>query len=657
MRLEIALMGNPNSGKTTLFNELTGDNKSVGNWTGVTVTLEIGHFHYQNKIVDIVDLPGIYSLFTHSPEQLTACEYLLNYHPDVIINVVDATNLERNLYLTTQLLETGAPVVVALNMCDELAKEGLALDVAELSRQLGVPCIRISAAQRFGLDNLLQKAVGLALQPHTPGPGKLAERFPAHINAKLAEIQQQADFSGIPAHISPRWAALQMLEEHWPGDIPTALQGMGDSWEAQIGEERYRIVAEIVARVNKLSPPVKRHQLTRRLDAVLCHRLWSLPVFFCLMLMIFGLSFGPPGSFVKGLFESVLLVRLPDALASGLAAIGAGEIIRSLLVEGIIFGVGGVLVFLPQLMILFFCLALLEFSGYMARAAFLTDKLLARFGLSGMSFIPMILGFGCSVPAIMATRALENKRERLLTMTVIPFMSCGARMPVYALFAGAFFARGQSLIIFSLYLLGVAVGLATAALLRPLIMKKEQPLFLMEMPPYRKPLWHCVGRTVWVRAWDFISRAGTILLIASIIIWFLNHFTGNFSYSAEGADSLLQNLGQLLTPLFAPLGFGYWPFAVALLCGFMAKEAVVASLSVLLAGQASLAITLPSLLSPAAAYAFLVFVLLYIPCIATVAAIKRESGGFKFLAGYIAYQLSAAWLISFIVFRLALLFA
>jgi ferrous iron transport protein B len=374
------------------------------------------------------------------------------------------------------------------------------------------------------------------------------------------------------------------------------------------------------------------------------------------MLLIFGLSFGPPGNFIKHLFERALLVWLPAMLSHGLVAAGAGEMTRSLLTEGIIPGVGGVLVFLPQLTILFLCLALMEFSGYMARAAFLTDKLLGRFRLSGMSFIPMVLGFGCSVPAIMATRALENKRERLLTMTVIPFMSCGARMPVYALFAGAFFARGQSLIIFSLYLLGVAVGLATALLLRPLIMRKEQPLFLMEMPPYRKPVWHCVARTVWVRAWDFISRAGVIILIASVIIWFMNHFNWRFYYTADGAGSLLQSLGQGLAPLFAPLGFGHWPFAVALLSGFMAKEAVVASLSILLTGQLSLSAVLNGLLSPAAAYAFLVFVLLYTPCIATLAAIKRESGSLKFLGGYIAYQLAAAWLISFMIFRLALMF-
>jgi len=299
---------------------------------------------------------------------------------------------------------------------------------------------------------------------------------------------------------------------------------------------------------------------------------------------------------------------------------------------------------------------LLEYSGYMARAAFITDRLLARFGLSGMSFIPMILGFGCSVPAIMATRALENKRERLLTMTVIPFMSCGARMPVYALFAGAFFASGHSLLIFSLYILGVIIGLGTALLLKPLIMKEEKPLFLMEMPPYRKPVWHCVGRTVWVRVWDFISRAGTIILIASVVIWFLNRFTWNFIYTADGLGSILQSWGYTLTPLFGPLGFGYWPFAVALLTGFMAKEAVVATLSVLLAGGAGLGAALTAMLNPAAAYAFLVFVLLYTPCVAAVAALKRESGSLKFLFGYIAYQLLAAWFISFLIYRLGLLF-
>jgi len=649
-------MGNPNCGKTTLFNELTGDNKSVGNWTGVTVTLEIGHFHHQNTIIDIIDLPGIYSLFTHSPEQLTACEYLLNYHPDVIINVVDATNLERNLYLTTQLLETGVPVVVALNMCDELADQGLALNTKALANLLGAPCVRISATKRIGMANLIEKATGLALQPNPPTQGRLAERFPSHINKKLAEVQAVMDTSTIPGHINRRWVALQMLEEHWPGDIPQDLLGAGDTWEAEIGEQRYRIIADILPQVLQRAPLIKGRGLTRRIDAVACHRLWALPVFFAVMMAIFWLSFGPPGNFIKGLFEWVLGKWLPALLTQGLAAVGAGEIIRSLLVEGILFGVGGVLVFLPQLTILFFCLALLEYSGYMARAAFITDKLLARFGLSGMSFIPMILGFGCSVPAIMATRALENKRERLLTMTVIPFMSCGARMPVYALFAGAFFASGHSVLIFSLYILGVLVGLATAMLLKPLIMKEEKPLFLMEMPRYRKPVWHCVGRTVWVRAWDFISRAGTIILMAAIIIWFLNHFTWSFTYTAGGQGSILQSWGHGLTPLFRPLGFGYWPFVVALLAGFMAKEAVVATLSVLLAGGLGLGAALTTMLTPAAACAFLVFVLLYTPCVAAVAALKRESGSLKFLCGYMIYQLLAAWLISLVIYRLVLLF-
>lgn len=655
MKAEIALLGNPNCGKTTLFNELTGDNKTVGNWTGVTVTLEIGHFHYNEQAFDVVDLPGIYSLFTHSPEQITACEYLVNYHPDVLVNIVDSTNLERNLYLTTQLVETGVPVVVALNMEDELLRQGLSLDAKALSEQLGVPCVKISATRRRGIDKLMQTVMDVALHPYRGRPAKLAEFYSPEVRQKIDETLTLIEPSVIPSHLNLRWAALQMLEEHWPGPMPAAVIGCGDDWELKVGEERYAYIRQIVGRVLKKSPLVKRHEFTRKLDRVLCHPLLALPIFVLVMLLIFFFSFGQPGGLITGWFEVFLNEILPRAIAALLAAVQAGPVISSLVLDGIIAGVGGVLVFLPQLMLLFFFLALLEYSGYMARAAFLTDKLLSRFGLSGMSFIPMVLGFGCTVPAIMGCRALENKRERLLTMSVVPFMSCSARMPVYGLFAAAFFAADKWLVISSLYLLGIVVALGTAVILSPMIMKKERPLFLMEMPPYRKPVWHCVWRTLWMRTWDFISRAGSIILIASVIVWFLSNFNLRLQLVADTSTSILSQLGVLIAPLLAPLGLGQWQIAVALLTGFMAKEAVVSTLAVLLAGSGGLELALSALISPAAAYALLVFVLLYTPCVATLAAVRRESSSTGFTLRMIAYQLIVAWLVAFIAYQVGML--
>lgn len=658
MKMEIALFGNPNSGKTSLFNELTGDNRSVGNWTGVTVTLDIGHFHYQKQAFDIVDLPGIYSLFTHSPEQLTACEYLLNYHPDVIVNVVDVTNLERNLYLTTQLVETGVPVVVALNMVDELRQQGLSIDTAELSRQLGVPCIGISATKRIGISKLMDKVVELANDKHICNSMVISSRFSPEIRNKLDEIMHSLPENVVPEHINPRWAAVQMLEEHWPKEgMPEELIGGGDDWEGKIGKERYSIIADIVPRVIKKSPFIKRNEITKKIDAVVCHRFFALPIFVLVMCTIFFLSFGPLGLFIQDLFELVFIDWLPAVTASLFATLGVNAVITGLVVNGIIAGVGAILVFLPQLMLLFLCLAFLENSGYMARAAFLTDKMLASFGLSGMSFIPMVLGFGCSVPAIMTCHALENRRERMLTMMVIPFMSCSARMPVYALLAAAFFVSGQSLVIVSLYFLGILMALCTAFVISPFLMKKERPIFMMEMPPYRKPIWHCVWRTVSMRIWNFISSAGTVILIGSVVIWFLSSFDWHLHVVA-GSESILSSIGIVISPVFIPLGFGIWQIAVALISGFISKEAVVSSLAILLAGSGTtVGAALTGLISPAAAYALMVFVLLYPPCIATLAAVRRESSSTLFTAAMIGYQLLVAWLVAFVVYRIGLFFA
>ena len=656
MKLEIGLFGNPNCGKTTLFNELTGGNRSVGNWTGTTVTLDIGHFHYKKQAIDLVDIPGIYSLFTHTPEQLTGCEYLLNYHPDVLLNVVDSTNLERNLYLTTQLIESGIPVVVALNMHDAMQEQGLFVDAKKLSELLGTPCVKISAAKGYGIEKLLETIMAVVKNPSLCDSDRIVNQFSPEIREKLEQIVAQIDDESVPEHIDRHWVGIQMMKEHWQGELPEELRGQGDAWETAISEERYRIIGQIVDQVIKVSPLIRRRQLSEKIDAVVCNRYLALPIFCLVMFLIFYLAFGPLGNALNNAFEYLFNDLIAGWVSAGLTAAGAGSFLSGLIIDGIIGGVGAVMVFLPQLAILFLCLALLEFSGYMARAAFITDKLLSKFGLSGMSFIPMILGFGCSVPAIMACRALDNKKERLLTMMIIPFFSCSARMPVYAVFAAAFFADMQYLVIFSLYFLGILVALLTSVILRPKIMQKEKPVFLMEMPPYRKPVWHCIWSSVWVRVWDFISRAGTIILLASVVVWLLSNV--NISFQMVGTDaSILSTIGKFIAPIFSPMGFGFWQIAVALITGFMAKEAVISTLGVLYASAAvPLSAVLTSLISPASAFALMVFVLLYTPCVATLTAMRRESGSAKYTLFMMLYQLGVAWLVSFIIYHLINLF-
>lgn len=599
--MQIALFGNPNCGKTTLFNELTGGNRSVGNWTGTTVTLEMGHFRYENQPIELVDIPGTYSLFTNSPEQLLAGDYLASQQADVLLNIVDATNLARNLYLTSQLIAKGMPMVVALNMSDELKKQGLSLDAKKLSSLLGVRCMKISAAKGQGLEELL--AAVMAAEK----PGK------ARKSAVLAEQQ------------------------------------------AQSSEQLYQAINDIVAQVLKSSPLRRQQTISKKIDSIVCHRALALPIFLVVMFLVFYLAFGPLGNAINTAFEHFFKDILAAWTYQALSALNASPLLIHLLVDGIISGVGTVMAFLPQLTILFFCLSLLEFSGYMARAAFITDKLLSKLGLSGMSFIPLVLGFGCSVPAIISCRALDNRRERLLTMLLIPFMSCSAKMPVYALLVGAFFREGQFLIIFAIYLLGVFMAFIASLLLRPKIMGKQKTAFLMEMPPYRRPIWHSIGNSVWMRVWDFIMRAGSLILLASIAVWFLANFSVSMQMVAS-SDSLLANIGAFIEPLFQPLGFGYWQIAMALLLGIMAKEAIISTLAVLYAGAASLPLALSSLLQPAAAFSLLVFILLYTPCIAAIVTMKRTSGSWKYTAFMIVFQLLIAWLMSFCTYYLALLF-
>ncbi|MGI5891723.1 MAG: ferrous iron transport protein B [Bacillota bacterium] len=662
MLLNLSLVGNPNSGKSTIFNELTGLRQGIGNWPGVTVAVENGSFIYGDYKINIADLPGIYSLFPHSKEQEIACQYLMKgngKNPHIIINVVDAGNLERNLYLTSQLLEMGLPVLVVLNMYDEVEKQGLEINLVALSQALGVPCVKLEDQKRKKLNHLLDLAIKMASDRITYDSDAFWRNFSQEIREKQQEIANSLPDDIVPHGLKTRWIAEQILEGHWRGYLHQQLKADGDNWETIVSTERYKILEKIVQNVLKKRSDAPQN-LTEAIDRIVCNRFFALPIFFLLIFSILFIAFGPPGKNILLICSKLFLISLPAGISSLLQTLQVSFWLHSLVVDGIIAGVGGILVFLPQLAIMFFFLAFLEESGYMSRAAFLTDKMLSRFGLGGTSFIPMILGFGCSVPAIFSCRILNNDKERFLTMLAIPFMSCSSRLPIYALFSAAFFSAYQGLIIFSLYFLGVTTALLTVLLLRPLFKKHSQSFFLMEMPKYRIPAWHDIGRRVWMRTWEFITRAGTLILLASVIIWFLSHFSFGYGWLLDGQESsILQWLGKLIAPLFAPLGFDQWQTAVSLVTGFMSKETVVSSLNILysLPGNVDAAAkTLSTIFTPLAAYSFMVFVLLYTPCVATIGALKRESASWHFAGFAIVYQLLVAWLVSFVIYRIGSFF-
>ena len=591
MTKTMVLIGNPNCGKTTLFNALTGDSKTVGNWAGVTVMAEAGRFSYLGEEFLLVDLPGLYSLDTPSQEQQAVTSFLHTQRPDLIVNVVDATNLERQLYLTTQIMEQDIPVLVALNMADELVKRGISVDEKKLTALLHLPCVKISAARGKGLSHLMRRTMQA---PEIPRPS-------------------QAFFDG-----KARYAWIQET-------VPQVLRQArgGGSFSGQ-------------------------------LDAVLCHRFWAFPIFIVILFAMFYLCFGPLGRFLQSIFQFFFFSVLPRQLDALLSLLDAGPVLRSLLLDGVLCGLGSVMVFLPQLTLLFSVMAFLEYSGYMARAAFITDRLMGELGLSGMSFIPMLLGFGCSVPAILSCRLLENRRERLLTMLMIPFMSCSAKLPVYALLGAAFFGEKAPWVLGGLYLLGISAAILTAFLFRPWLAQRKQSFFLMEMPPYRRPVWSCIWRVANKRVWDFLSRAGTVILCASCVVWFLGYFDPSLHVVADAESSVLAWLGRAIAPFFAPLGLADWRLIAALLSGLVAKEAVVSTLSVLLAGTQGLAQAFYGMLDFPAVFALLTFVLLYTPCVATLSAVGRESGSKYFAFGMAGYQLALAYVISFVIYRIIL---
>ena len=664
----IALLGNPNAGKTTLFNALTGSNQHVGNFPGVTVEKKEGVIRGAQDMT-LVDLPGIYSLSPYSAEEVVTRDFLLDQHPSAVINIVDATNLERNLYLTVQLMELEIPVVVALNMMDEVRSNGDSINTAELSRRLGLRVVPISAAKAEGVDEVVQQLRELIrsgdksqVLDFCTGEVHKAIHSIAHI------IEDHAQAAGLPK----RYAATKIGEDDEPTKkllklheaetdiirhiVEDMEKNLATDREAALADMRYAFIEEVCAASVRRSGHSREQERSEKIDRVLTHKVWGIPIFLGIMVTVFLLTFGAIGKVLSDWF-SQLIDYLTGLLDAGLTALNINEAIHSLLIEGVCAGVGSVLSFLPTIVVLFFFLSILEDSGYMARVAFVMDKLLRKIGLSGRSFVPMLIGFGCSVPAVMATRTLSSERDRRMTILLVPFMSCSAKLPIYALITAAFFPKYGGLVMSALYVLGIVCGILYGLLLKKVFFRGNPVPFVMELPAYRFPAPKTVLLHCWEKAKDFMVKAFTIIFMASIVIWILQSFDFRLMMVSDSADSMLAAIGRLLAPLFKPLGFGDWISATALVAGLTAKEAVVSTLAVLISGGdvAALPAMLSSMYTPLMGFAFVSFTLLYMPCVAAMAAIRREVGGPRAML-YMAAQTGVAWLVACLIYQIGSLF-
>lgn len=664
-----ALVGNQNCGKTTLFNALTGSNQHVGNFPGVTVDQKIGEVRGR-KNVSVVDLPGIYSIRPFSTEEIVTRNFVLDQKPDGIINIVDATNPERNLYLTLQLLELHIPMVVALNMMDELRAGGGTVDVRGMSQALGVPVIPISAAKNEGIAELVNTAVQTVKTDSRPAVLDFCPQGPVHrcIHAVSHLVEDHAERCGISA----RFAATKLIEgdesfferleldqnerETLEHTIVQMEEESGLDRNAALASMRYDFIEKVCSQNVVRCAESKEHARSVKIDAVLTNKYLALPIFFGVMMLVFWLTFGVIGSSLSDLL-ALGIEALTNAADRALTAAQINPVVHSMVIDGVFAGVGSVLSFLPIIVVLFFFLSILEDTGYMARVAFVMDKLLRRIGLSGRSFVPMIIGFGCSVPAIMATRTLSSERDRKMTILLTPYMSCSAKIPIYAVFSAAFFPRGQAFVMMGLYLFGMLTGILSALVLNRTAFRGKPVPFVMELPNYRLPSPRNVALLLWDKAKDFLQRAFSIIFVATLIIWFLGAFDIRLNPVTDSENSLLAMLGRLIAPVFRPLGFADWRIATALLAGFSAKEAVVSTLGVLTGcGINELAGVLPSLFTTASAVAFLVFTLLYTPCIAAVATLKKELRSRTLTIGVVVMQCAVAWSMAWLVHTVWLLF-
>ena len=666
--LKFALAGNPNCGKTTLFNRMTGSSQSVGNWPGVTVEKKEGFTRTGDLMVGVVDLPGIYSLVPYSPEEKAARDFLLSGEADLILNIVDATNLERNLYLTTQLAELGLPMVVALNMADVIEKRGEKIDCMLLQKELGVPVLPVSASRGTGVDALLRRAAHQALSGEAP---KFVPLYSERVENTLHELEELLQKARAPVRGHRRWLAVSLLESGGEAGVRLTPEERRQAErlrakipvteyvdrEMVIADQRYRYLCGVCRRaVQKKSAGAKR-DFSAKIDRVVTSRFLGLPLFALAMIFIFWVTFGAPGAYFTGLSERAI-ASLSRGAARLLDFAGAADWQKSLALDGVLGGVGAVLAFFPQIILLFSLLSFLEDSGYMARAAFMMDRVLRRLGLSGRAFVPLLMGFGCTVPAVMGTRILERERDKRLTVLITPFMSCSAKMPVYSLIISALFAGHQPLVIFSVYGLGILAAVLSALLFKNTLLPGGPAPFVMELPPYRMPTPQGLWLHVWQRLKDFLSKAGSVLLLATVAVWFLQYFAPSFRRAADPSQSILAHFGRIIAPIFIPCGFGEWRQAVSLVTGLVAKESVVSTMRVLYPAGAdgSLTDALQQAFSPVSAYAFLIFVLLYTPCVAALSAIRREMGSLKWTAVTIGYQLLLAWFASAFFYQWATLF-
>jgi len=660
-----ALAGNQNCGKTTLFNQLTGSNQHVGNFPGVTVDQKTGSI-LGHKEDTVVDLPGIYSLSPYTSEERITRDFLLQQKPDGIINIADATNIERNLYLTLQLIELQIPMVLALNMMDEVQANNGSIDVALLSELLGIPVVPISAAKKQGIEELVEQAIDTARDKIEPARLDFCQPGPAHrtIHAIAHLIEDHAQRAGVPVRFAaiklidgdaPMAAALRLDENemHIIGHAVREMEAELDTdREAALADMRYQFIEEACGRCVVKPGESREYRRSVRLDSILTHRVWAFPTFLGIMFLVFWLTFGVIGAPLSDLLVNGI-ERFSGLVDRGLAAYGLNPIVHSLLIDGIFSGVGAVLSFVPIIVTLFFFLSILEDSGYMARVAYVMDKPLRKIGLSGRSFVPMLMGFGCTVPAVMATRTLASERDRKMTILLTPFMSCNAKVPIYALFTAAFFPKHQALVMMGLYLTGILLGVLSGLVMKKTAFRGASVPFVMELPNYRFPSAKTVLLLLWDKAKDFIQRAFTIIFVASVVIWFLRSFDLRINPVADSADSMLAAVGRGLSVIFAPLGFADWRAATGLITGFMAKEAVISTLAVLTGtGVAELGPTLHGLFTPLAALSFLVFTLLYTPCVAAVATVKREWGSLKGTALVVLYQTGLAWACAFGVYQI-----
>lgn len=655
-KIRVALTGNPNVGKTTVFNAITGARQKVGNWPGVTVEKKIGTKEYGDYILEIVDLPGTYSLTVYSADEVVARDYILEEKPDVVIQILDSTNLERNLYLSTQLLEMGKNIILALNMTDLAENRGDKIDISKFEKLLGIPVVRTTANHALGINSLLDAVISKFSSenplPHEIDYGKKIEDQINNIENILNKDNDLKD------KYPPRWLSIKLLEgdENVLSKLSSSSTSLEvekflseldtEEYEAEMADKRYEFISKLISQVSSFH--VEEMSSSDMIDRVLTNKYLGIPIFLSLMWGMFELTFNFATPFME-------LIDMFFGTLAGIVSESIGSSwLSSLLGDGIISGVGAVLLFVPNIFILFFLLSLLEDSGYLARAAFIMDRLMYSMGIQGKSFIPMLMAFGCSVPAVMATRTLEDEKDRLITMLVTPFISCGARMPVYVLLAGAFFGRQAGSVIFGIYVLGIIIAIVSAKLFRTVIFKGKPSPFIMELPPYHKPSIGNSFKYMWNQGSLYLKRVGTVIVGGVVIIWLFAYFPQGVEYGS--AESYIGSLGRLLEPLVAPLGFD-WKIAVSLIFGFLAKEVVLGSLGTLYGtgaddGMLSSALVADPIFTPAVALGLMVFTLLYVPCIGTVAVIKKESGSWKWMLFSVAYSTIVAWIMAFVTVKI-----